>query len=221
MAGFAMADLSATFNDFNGTANAISLTQSASAQPFSFDVFLSYTNTGGQPIPNVVANSLWLHGGANVSNFFTITGRNNTDTLSGNGLSYWDNPTQPVGSPVAITSTGADANDLGSTPSGPQTGLVAPQTNAFVTTLTLQVAANTPAGTYMISLGAAGTNAVPGAPSSVGDDAFDPSFPIPLSAANTYTITIAPVPEPATWSLMGFGALSSMGLTFLRARRRS
>ena len=36
-----------------------------------------------------------------------------------------------------------------------------------------------------------------------------------------YTITIAPVPEPSTWSLVGVGALGAVGFGILRRRQRA
>jgi hypothetical protein len=38
--------------------------------------------------------------------------------------------------------------------------------------------------------------------------------------AGTFSLVISEVPEPATLSLIGLGGLASVGLTFLRARRR-
>jgi PEP-CTERM motif-containing protein len=213
MADFAVADLSMTFDDEIGTPNALSISTSASAQQFTFDVFVSYTNTGSPAVPNVAANDYWLHGGSNVSNFFSIVSRNLTDTLpSANGTSFWSDATQnPTGD--AILANAANTHDLGaSAPVG--TTLAAPKTNAFVATLTLQIAGNTPVGTYVISLGPSPQ----GVTAQVSDDANTPNvYDIPLNGGNTYTITI--IPEPATWSLIAVGGLGALGLSLLRRRK--
>lgn len=215
---YAIADLAVTFNDQNGTPNAVSLSSSGAPQEFSFDVFLSYTNTGSPAVPNVAAIDYWLHASGNADSFFSIVTRSFTDSIAGSPTfgttSSWSDPTQnPDGD--ALPANGANVHDIGgSTPSA--MGIPAPQTFAFVATLTLQIAGNTPPGTYSISLGSSPGGVV----AQVSDDAIVPNvYPIPLNADNTYTITV--IPEPSTAALIALVALIAFSLRTRRHERRT
>jgi hypothetical protein len=203
-AGYAIADLSVTFSDANGTPNAVNLSPSVSAQQFTFDVSLSYTNTGSLAVPNVAAIDYWLHASGNADSLFSIVSRTFTDSIAQSptfgATSSWSDPTQdPQGD--AVPANAANTHDIGGSTAS-ATGIPAPQNAAFVATVTLQIAGNAPVGSYSISLGASPGNVV----AQVSDDATVPNvYAIPLNAANTYTITV--VPEPSTCGLLVLGAL--------------
>jgi PEP-CTERM motif len=204
-AAFAFAD-SITVNDGVGTANAGTYT---AGQTFQLAISVNPTNP---PEANVIGFSYWFETSALNSSFFTITAKN----LSGSPFSD-PNQTFTAGGEAIVP--GGNQHDLGGTLPDVTTPLASGQSYSGGL-LTLQIAANTPAGVYTISTttinSPGGTFHTAGAnPSEITDGAFAGHQVV----TETYTITV--VPEPATWSLFGLGGIGSVGLTWLRARRRS
>jgi hypothetical protein len=204
MAGLVHADAILSFDDHGQGGLTASSGSYNPGDTFTFDITLSVTSTGTDPVTNAVNSiSYWFETSALNNGYFSIANRNLT------GSSFSDPQSSPT-YPVAIV-PGGDASDLGATT---PTGTSVP-TNAsyFVATITLQIAPNTPAGTYTISTTDINSNTDHSKTSTIGDTTFTRHN----LAATTYTITV--VPEPATLSLLALSGLGSFGLNLLRRRR--
>jgi hypothetical protein len=202
MAGFAFgANEIISFDDTVGTANAGTYNPTST---FNLNVSATWTGFTG------VGLSYWLEVPTALAPFISITGE-----------SYftWTDPNQTffVSDPFNQTS-GADSGfmsedrDLGSTSIFSGGVFVQGKTAGTYQVSTLNFAlTGAPAGTYTLK-----TLALSPKPSEISDDG---SVKHDLITQATYIITV--VPEPATLSLLGLGGLGSLGLTVLRARRRS
>ena len=208
MAGLVRANAVLSFNDNNGTPNAGSY---AAGSSFTFDITLSVANSGTDPVPNVASLSYWFETSAVNNNFFTITNRDVTGSQFSNTISTPNYPEAIV--------KGGNASDLGAIIGNPNSPL-ASNNSYFIAHLTIQIAPNTPAGTYTISTTDINSNTDHSKTSTAGDHVGNPpndTFTRHDIAATTYTITV--VPEPATLSLLALSGLGSAGLNFLRRRR--
>jgi hypothetical protein len=181
-----------------------------STDTFSFDVNLTFTS----PPTSVVGFSLWLEVPTALAPYISITSETYF-TFSSTGTS---NANDSSAKPWAFTSTsGADpgfladqsatqSGDLGNTNN---TSPVSPGTYT-VANITFSLT-GAPAGTYTLE----STTLSPKTSEATEGGTFN-DFAL---AQTQYVITV--VPEPGTLSLLGLGGLGSLGLTILRARRRS
>jgi hypothetical protein len=206
-AGWAMAQTaSLSFND-NGLGGGTATDGTyLPTSTFNFDVFMTYS--GGTAAQGL---SYWLETENGVAPNITNTAQTYfTFTIAQDGEAK----------PWTFTDTsGADAGfktDQSATQSGDfgatiTSGFPGPGTFQ-VSNLVFSLAGAAP-GTYHLELCLLSTN-TPKASEATVD--FNDVF---FTTRTTYTFTV--VPEPATWSLLGLGGLGSMGLIWLRARKRS
>ena len=127
----------------------------------------------------------------------------------------------PGGFPDSLTLVGSDhagfvqSSDEGFSNSNTTQNVSTPLTNFQLATYTFSYSGLTAGQTYNFQTTLQSTSA-----SKFSDvhDASGSTFNADSRAM--FSITV-PVPEPATWSLFGLGTLGSLGLNFLRARRKS
>jgi hypothetical protein len=190
-----------SFDDQNGTANAGTFN---STSTFSFNVNLTYTS----PPTTSPGISYWFEVPTALAPFISITSESYFNFTIGtdNNLPKTFSTSSGADAGFMSDNSAAQAGDLGATTTGTP---LAPGTY-MIATISFSLT-GAPAGTYTLKT----TDLSPKVSELSGSDFSDN----PLSSQATYIITV--VPEPGTLSLLGLGGLGSLGLTILRARRRS
>ena len=138
----------------------------------------------------------------------------------------WDVRSGTPSFPEILTGANSDhtgfvqnAHDLGFT--GDIVDSSAFSSPTAIETFTISVAPGTPAGLYTFQTTGQYTSSLGGITSRFSDIGTATGT-LAVDTPGTFSITVGavPIPEPATWSLLGFGGIASLGLKLLRARRK-
>jgi len=210
MAGFVSGQTSQSLNLFTAGTTQTSSTRPAGTS-FNLDTSVTFSGFTGEGL------SYWLEVPNALAPFITIT----DETY----FTWTDPNTPPSGATTFIASDSAtdsgfmsENRDLGATSEfDSNTGMFTqdqPPGTYKVSTLTFTLAANAPAGTYLIHTTTA-DNGVKR--TSINDNNFSRHLP----DQSTYSLTVSAVPEPATWSLLCLAAFGTFGMKRLRDRRRN